>query len=280
MQNARLPNGQIINAYEYDRLIHGDKIYCCYCKAEVIYVGIGNRNNVPFFRTTGRNKSVHEDYCPEKRQIKQIKTLKALNKYTVDINKANLNDFHVIKVDFSNNDIARIPHGEISEISKNNSKKRLNYTLSYSNRKNCLVRRITSLATIAKILQQNTPEQLRKIALDIGGKMVPINQLVIEQNKAYEISKTGNFYLPWFIVYGKVRSVVKLNKIMFINFDEQDGLKPFAAYIFSGYYKYFTYTKEQLEGKHILVQGNIKFNEKYNKAEIQVMCNNQLYIMK
>lgn len=193
--------------------------------------------------------------------------------------KINISDFHVIKVDFGYNDITHMPHGEISEISKNNPKKKLNYTLSYSNRKNCLVEKITSLATIAKLLQKNTPKQLSKIALDISGKMTLVNQLVIDQNQAYEIAKSSNFYLPWFIIYGKVRSVVKLNKVMFINFDEQDGLKPFTAYIFSGHYKFFTYTKEQLEGKHVLLQGNIKFNERYNKTELQVILNKQLYLL-
>lgn len=67
---------------------------------------------------------------------------------------------------------------------------------------------------------------------------------------------------------------------MFINFDVQDGARPFAAYIFSGHYKYFTYTKEQLEGNYVLIQGSFKFNRDHNQAEIQIMWNKQLHIMK
>ncbi|MTI80031.1 MAG: hypothetical protein FH758_03960 [Firmicutes bacterium] len=279
MQNARLSNGQIINVYEYDHEIHGENIFCRHCKAKLIYVGTGNRNSGPFFRTTGHNDSIHEDDCPEKREVKTIKTLKTINDYTVDINKVNLNDNHIIKVNLDNN-LAGSSHGKISEVNKNDSKKKLNYTLNSKNRKKQLTKNITSLTTIANLLQKCSAEELKKIALDIKGKLMLVSQLVIDQNKAYEISRTGNFYSPWFVVHGKVRSVKKLDKVLFINFDEQDGLKPFTAYVFSGHYKYFTYTNEQLEGKHILVHGKIKFNEKYNKAEIQIMWNKQLYILK
>lgn len=81
-------------------------------------------------------------------------------------------------------------------------------------------------------------ENLSKTLLDLNGQMIPINQFVIDQNKAFGIAKSGNLYIPYFVVYGKIGSVRKLDKVMFINFDQQDGLKPFVAYIFSGHYKY------------------------------------------
>jgi len=47
MQNCRLPNGQVVNALEYDREIHGNLIFCPNCNAEVIHVDSGNRNTLP-----------------------------------------------------------------------------------------------------------------------------------------------------------------------------------------------------------------------------------------
>lgn len=280
MKNALLPNGKIVNAKEYDPMIHGDKIYCCGCRKPVSHSSAKNSNIEPYFKTTGKGESKHAPDCSEKREVKQIKTIKKLNKYTINISKINQNDLHVIKVHLGNTNIDCIPHGEINEVSRNNPKKTFNYYLGYSGSKNHSLGKITSLSTIAKLLRVNSIEDLNKTVLDINGKILPVNQFIIDQNRAFEIAKSGNFYIPHFVVYGKVGSVKKLDKVMFINFDVQDGARPFAAYIFSGHYKYFTYTKEQLEGNYVLIQGSFKFNGDHNQAEIQIMWNKQLHIMK
>lgn len=280
MKNALLPNGEKINAIEYDPMIHGVEIYCLSCKRPVIHSKAKYSNIEPYFKTTGKGLSKHTPGCSEKREVKQIETIKKLNRYTTDISKVNPNNFHIIKVQFGNINIDHMPHGEMNEVSRNNPKKKLGYTLIYSGRQNHSLGQITSLSTIAKLLRVNTVEDLSKTVLEINGKMLLVNQFVIDQDQAFEIAKSGNFYIPFFVIYGKIGFVKKLDKVMFINFDVQDGLKPLSAYIFSGHYKYFTYTKEQLEGNYVLIQGSLKFNEKYNKTEIQIKWNKQLHIMK
>ncbi|WP_027365836.1 hypothetical protein [Desulfotruncus alcoholivorax] len=261
-------------------MIHGDKIYCCGCQKPVSHSNAKNSNIEPYFKTTGRGKSKHKIDCPEKREIKQIKTIKSLTRYTTNLNKINPDDFHVIKVALSKTNIDHVPHGEINEVSKDNSKKRLDYILRYSGNQKRLPVQISSLATIAKLLSKNSLKNLTKTFFDINGNTWLINQFIIDQNQAFEIAYSGNFYIPYFVVYGKVGSVKKLDKVMYINFDQQDGLKPFTAYVLSSYYEYFTYTKEQLEGNYVLIQGPLKFNARYNQAEIQIKWNKQLYIMK
>ncbi|WP_131820835.1 hypothetical protein [Desulfotruncus arcticus] len=90
--------------------------------------------------------------CSEKREVKQIKTMRKLNRYTRNISKVSTGDFHIIKVQLSNINIDRITHGEVNEVSKNNPKKKLGYTLRYSGKHNYSLGQITSLSTIAKLL--------------------------------------------------------------------------------------------------------------------------------
>lgn len=274
MQNALLPTNDTINAKEYDPLIHGEKLFCTSCKVPVIFVGKDQDNRNPFFRTTGRKKSVHKEWCKEIRSLIVFDSLKTVNRYTGKVDDDNT---HLIELNFATDNNTAIPHGPISEISEDHSKKRLTYVNRYSGTKNALFKKITSLSGIAKLLK-NRPEELARITFTQQGKLFSFTEIIIDQNKAINIALEKKYANVDFIVYGVVHSVIKTEKVMFINLDTQDGLKPFDIFIFAGDFKWFTLTKEQLEEKPILARGKIKFNERYSKAEMQVRSNKQIHI--
>lgn len=182
-------------------------------------------------------------------------------------------------MDFASTNKEQIPHGPISEIGMGHSKKRLTYVNRYSGTKNALFRKITSLSGIAKLLK-NEPQDLARITFTQQGKIFSFTEIIIDQNRATKIALENTYTNVDFIVYGAVRSVIKTEKVMFINFDTQNGLKPFDIFVFAGDFDRFTLSKEQLEGKPLLAQGKIKFNERYSKAEMQVRSNKQIHVLK
>lgn len=276
MQNALLPTKEIINAKEYDRLIHGEELFCVSCKVPVIFVGQDQSNRSPFFKTTGRKESVHKKDCKEVRNLAIFDSLKTVNRYTGKVDDDNN---HLIELDFALDNKAQIPHGPISEIGEDHSKKRLTYVNKYSGTKNALFKRITSLSGIAKLLK-NSPEELARITFTQQGELFSFSEIVIDQNKATKIALENSYTNVDFIVYGVVRSVIKTEKVMFINFDAQNGLKPFDIFVFAGDFKWFMLTRENLERKPILARGKIKYNKLYNKAEMQVRSNKQIHVVK
>ncbi|MQL53631.1 hypothetical protein GFC01_15440 [Desulfofundulus thermobenzoicus] len=277
MQNALLPNGKIINAKEYDQLIHGEKLFCVSCKKPVIYVGSDQGNREPFFKTTGRGESIHKEDCKERRTLIIFDSLKTINKYTTDMSKMDSEDKYLIKLDFAPDNKEQIPHGSIDEIDESHPKKKFTYAYKYSKKRSTLPKRITSLSQIARLLK-NKPEDLSRITFTQQGELFSFTDIVIDQDKATEIALGNKYTNIDFIIYGVVRSVIKTEKVMFVNLDTQDGLKPFDIFVFAGDFKWFTLTKEQLEGKPILARGKIKFNERYNKAEMRVRFNKQIYV--
>ncbi|NPV72892.1 MAG: hypothetical protein HPY89_03690 [Pelotomaculum sp.] len=277
MQNALLPTGKIINAQEYDPLIHGKLMFCVSCKVPVIYIGPDQNDREPFFKTTGRGKSIHKKDCRERRMLVVFDSVKTINRYTTDIGKVDLDDEYLINLDFSQDSKEHVPHGLVDEIDGSHPKKKFTYTNKYSKIRSTLPKRITSLSQIAKLLK-NKPEDLARIIFVQQGQLFSFADIVIDQDKATEIALKNKYADIDFIVYGIVRSVIKTEKVMFINLDTQDGLKPFNIFVFAGDFKRFTLTKEQLEEKPILIRGKIKFNERYKKAEMRASSNEQIYI--
>lgn len=112
------------------------------------------------------------------------------------------------------------------------------------------------------MIKRNEPEQLSKIVFKRYGKKIRFYDFVIDQNVAYEKATQVGEYDQEYIIYGKVRSIVKIeDKVVFINFDEQEGGKPFALVIFSNRFDQFKFVDKKIEGKFVLAFGNLRLKK-------------------
>lgn len=280
MQNALLPNGQVVNAKEYDDQIHGKLIYCPGCKVPLIWVNPQNDDRSPYFRTTGHGESEHKRFCPHNRDVKILDTMKKVNRYTTRLINIPETERVVIKLNLNTN-INEIPQGKVNEIPDSHPKKSYKYSLSYKRKQKKPIRSISSLSAIARLIMDNTEEELNKVFLDYNGKQLPLSDLVVDQTRANELAFNEGKTTSHYIVYGRILKVIKTEKVMFLNFDRENGtLKPFAAFVFAQDYNWFAYTKNELENNVVLVWGQIQLNRKYNKAEVQIRSNKDLYIFR
>jgi len=278
MQNALLPNGRIVNAKEYDHQIHGKEIYCPECKVPLIWANPQNDDRSPYFRTTGYGESDHKPFCPHNRVVKILNTMKKVNQFTTRLSDIPEAEKVVIKLNLKT-DMIKVPQGEVNEIPNSHPKKSYKYSLRYNRRQKKPIRSISSLSAIARLIMDNKEEELNKVFLDYNGKQLPLSDLVVDQTRANELAFNEGKTSFHYIVYGRILKVVKTEKVMFLNFDRENGtLKPFAAFVFAQDFSWFTYTKDKLENNAVLVWGQIQLNRKYKKAEIQLRSNNNIYI--
>ena len=276
MQNAKLPDGTIINAKEYIESVHKGKIYCVYCGATVIHVNPEDRD--PFFKTTGQtDKSRHLDNCVQKRNLQVFDSLKMINKYTTKLADTHSNGEYIIKINFDSFDIRKQPKGQTPEIGFDHHKKKLPYANGYTNYKDSPIKSITSLKTIARLLK-NKPEELAKIVLVVNGQRYRLNELVLNQNQANELARSNIGNLDY-IVYGQVMSVKRREKVIYINMSVQDGMEPFTAMVFKKYFVHFKYKDEKLIGNPVLIAGRLKLNDRNNKAEMVIYSSKQLEVL-
>jgi hypothetical protein len=271
MQNAKLPDGSIINAKEYIANLHKGKIICPYCEVPAIHVVPHDRQ--PFFKTTGRGKSKHKENCPEYRDLSIMNSINKIKRYSTKIE--DLTDYteYIFNLNLDNIDIDKAPHGKIQEISSSHPKKKYRYTNKYNDR-NYAPAVIKTLALLAKLIKDNNSE-LDKIVFNCNGRKYLIEEIIIDQNKAFDLVSTSQNENRDYVVYGKVRSVVPLKTVKYINFDEQDGMKSFTAVIFKEYFPFFT-CEDKIIGKPVLIAGKLKLNKIYNQTEIIVKSDLQI----
>ena len=169
-------------------------------------------------------------------------SLKAVNRFTDAVNPKKK---QLIELNFGAESRALAPHGPIPEIDKSHPKKGLAYVNRYAARVERPYKKITSLSMIARIIKRhrNNPEGLAQYTFTQQGQQFLFHKIIVDQNEATEIALKNKYPNIDFIVYGVVRSVVKREKIMYINFDTQDGMKPFNLFVFAGDYKLFTLSR-------------------------------------
>jgi len=271
MQNARLIDGSIINANEYIRNLHEGKILCPYCDAPVIYVMPQEKD--PYFKTTGKNNSIHDKYCSERRELAVFDSIRQIKRYTAKID--DLTDYkeYIFNLNLENIHIDEEHRGKVNEIGFNHPKKKLKYTNRYGNTKNAL-RNIRTLDLLAKIIRKNYKE-LNKIVFDYNGCKYLLEDIIIDQNKAFELASTGQIKDIDYVVYGKVRSLISRETVKYINLEEQDGMVPFTGVIFKDHFPDFTYD-ERINGKPVLIAGKLLLNKMYNKAQIIIKSDLQV----
>jgi hypothetical protein len=136
---------------------------------------------------------------------------------------------------------------------------------------------IRTLKKIVSLIKKNEAEELSKLAFKINGQIIRFFELVINQNTAYEKARLNEGNNQEYIVYGKIQSIKKTDKVMFINLDEQDGAKPFAIVIFANKFGQFAFVDQGLEGKCLLTFGNVTLKKNgYDGA--QMILNDKNYL--
>lgn len=267
MRNAYLKNGEKLPAKDYNLRVHGSAVYCK-CGARVICVTPNNDDRESFYKTTGSKDSKHDNNCSEIRRLR-INMVEKGVKFSAAIKAVQEEQQRTISLNLSS---ATKQPGNINIDEVEYEKP--NYVNRPRKIENRLHGSIKSLSTIATLLTKNSAEELLTIVFKINGKKIPLSKLVIEQNAANEIAKAG--LDEEFIVYGIVDNVVKREKVMYINFDEQDGAKPFALVVFANNFDKFA-INEKIEGKTVLAYG--KITPQYGATEgTQMILNNKQHI--
>ncbi len=273
MQNARLPDGSIINPSEYVANVHTD-LYCLHCGARVFFVSPTTDRN-PFFRTSGRTPdTTHKNWCPEKRELKIFDSLKKIKTYKPDP-KAKRTEPHMLNLDLRNPNKVNY-RGQVPEIGWEHPKKKLKYTNKYANKENALPKRVQSLKALAKYLN-NSIDILAATTIRFNGEYYSIPEIIIDQNSAHELAIKGN--KNDVIVHGTIGSVVKLETVMYLNFTKEEGLPPFTVVIFKKYFDDFQDIKKEHEGSKVLVYGEVEFNKISNRTRTIIYHRRQLEVI-
>ncbi|MED3554219.1 hypothetical protein [Cytobacillus praedii] len=272
MNSARNQQGRIIKAHEYQLEKHGN-IFCIdkKCKSPLIYVAAAE-NTSPYFKTTGKGNSIHHKDCVFARPLtfeESITKLQDLQKEFLQKNITPVNiriNLNGIDPDFVSRNIEREqkPFDPSKLIVKSSS----NSTSS-----------ISSLKSVVKLIELNQPDLLATVILSIKGKKIPLTELIITPDQAYELlwSNKMDESIPYF-VYGTIKQYIKREKVYFITFQTE---KRFSLVVFEKYFPHFTYSVSQLIEKKFLVYGFIKKNEYKGKAaEMAIKSNDYLAILK
>lgn len=270
MQNARLPDGSVINAGEYIANVHTD-LYCLHCGAKVFFVSPTTGRN-PFFRTSGRRPdTTHKDWCPEKRELKIFDSLKRIKTYKPDP-KGKSTESHTLNLDL--NDTNKVKHhGQVPEIGREHPKKKLTYANRYTAKEHALPNKADSLDALLKYLN-NSIDILAATTIRFNGEYYSIPEIIIDQGSAYQLTSKDN--KKDVIVYGAINTVVKLETVMYLNFTNEGNLPPFTVVIFKKRFKNFTDVVDKLEGSRVLVSGKIEFNKMSNRTQMIICCRSQL----
>lgn len=272
MKSAKLRNGRGFLATEYDVRVHGEDIYCD-CGAKVIHVTPNNDERDPFFKTTGRGDSRHKEGCREIRNL-YINHIKEGFRYVDTIKSLPDDELIVISLELGKK---KAIAGTGLGTDESDPKFKPNYINKPGHTEKKAPESIKTLKKVADLIRRNEPEQLSKIVFKRCGKKIHFYDFVIDQNVAYKKANQVDEYNQDYIIYGKVRSIVKIeDKVMFINFDEQEGAKPFALVIFANKFDRFKFVNKKIESKFVLAFGNVRLKKGNEGA--QMILNDHKYL--
>jgi hypothetical protein len=271
MKSANLIGGQNISANEYDVRVHGQEIFC-ECGARVICVTPNNDEREPFFKTTGNGDSRHREGCSEIRNL-YINNIEQAIRY-VDTVEPVL-DKELVMISFELGKKKALAGTGVGTIESDRQFKP-NYINKPGHTEKKTHESIKTLKKVADLIKKNKPEELSKIAFKRYGTTIRFFDLVIDQNVAYEKTKKVDQSNQEYIIYGKVNSIVKTDKVMFINLDEQEGAKAFALVVFANKFEQFAFVNRKMEGMFVLAFGNVTPKRGYDGT--QMILNDSKYL--
>lgn len=263
MNSAKLHNGKIITAKEYNSNLHGTRIYCidkaCH-NVPVIYIK-GNETTVPHFRTSGHNNSKHHEGCGFYKPLSFEESIQKVKEYQQELLDQGVKE-NIIRLNLNKLD----PDYVKSEVDREEKEKRVNDPTEIKIKQDAETpASISSLKSVVKLFSTYEPDILSSILVNIKGKKIPISQLILSTEQAHNLLWNGESIdkLNYF-VYGTVENVQRREKVYYINFKRVNDVF-FSLVVFDKYFKHFTYSDEELIGKQVLAWGGLAkntFNEK------------------
>ncbi|WP_163537347.1 hypothetical protein [Gracilibacillus sp. YIM 98692] len=276
MHSATLANQKIVSAREYHAEVHGSRLYCMdkSCHVPVIFVP-GNEEKTPHFKTTGKNDSKHVESYGFYKPLSFIETIQKVEEYQEDFLKERGMKENIVRLNFNKLD----PDYEPKTVDRDPKQQKKEDTSEIKIKaEQDTPNSITSLSSLVKLMTSSDPDILSSIIVSIKGKKIPIYSLIINQEEAHEkvwhdeiISNVGYF------VFGEIDKVLRREKVMYINFKPVNQVL-FSLVIFDQYFKYFSYTDDELIGKNVLAWGHLRKNTYQDKNTTEMAIKSDKYI--
>lgn len=262
MNAARLQDGAIIAAKDYCPSEHGVAIYCMDVACQVPVHFVQKSKKAAFFKTTGKGDSVHKDLCAFATKMTFERSLLKVAQFQREIKSKVETVFMKINIDKLDPDYIPKTINRTGTTSTGGSSSRELIVTDDSNKK---PQAVSTLKNLKKLFQTEEPDYLASIYANYNGYKLPITELISDQYLAAKKLWQGTaLNVPYFI-YGEITKIVKLEKVWYFNMGESSS-SPFTLVVFEKYFKYFTYTEEELLNRPILVTGRLKKND-FKKGE-------------
>lgn len=257
MNAARLQDGNIIVAKDYSPEKHGLEIYCMdvACQAPVHFVQEGKK--VSFFKTSGKGESVHKELCAFAAKMTFERSLFKVTQFQQEL-KSQVDPI-MVRLNTNKLDPDYVPRTVERE---GNNKEVDARELKISNDSPKPPQTVSSLKSLKKLFQTADPDLIASIFISYNGHKLPITELISDQYIAAKKLWQGTTLNLNYFIHGEITSIVRLDKVWYFNMG--DETYPFTLVVFEKYFKYFTYTDEELLNRTILVMGRLKKND-FNK---------------
>lgn len=276
VNSAILHNGKVVTAREYQPEFHGNRIYCIdkSCKAPVIFVQ-GNESMAPHFKTTGKNDSRHVETCGFYKPLSFLDSIRKVEEYQNELLEQGIRE-NVIRINLNKLD----PDYESRVVNREDKgKKKEEPDQIKIKRESETPATIGSLSSIVKLMTSYEPDILSTILVNIKGQKIPISSIIVDQEKAHRLlwEETESMVTNNYFVYGEVDAVIRREKVIYINLKPLNKIL-FSIVLFDKYFKYFSYTDDQLVGKQILVWGELNKNTYNDKNTTEMVIKSDKYI--
>jgi len=271
MKTAKLHDGSIVTAGEYNEARHSTRLFCIdpSCQTPVIFVP-DSETATAHFKTIGKGESKHVRKCGFYRPLSLIETIKKTHEYQQHLLEQGVKE-QVIRLNMKSIDPDYEPK-QIDRQTETKSKKDEDIKAKQDSTPGS----VSSLKSLVKLLTAYSPDILSSLIVNIGGgRKFPLSEVVVDQKAAHDILwGTEGAEKRGFFVYGNIEKVIHREKVCYVNFEPVDNVD-FTLVVFERYFKHFTYTHEDLEGKQILTYGHLRKNDYKgtNKTEMVIKSN-------
>lgn len=271
MHSARIMDGSIVAAKKYNPDIHGSTIFCMDSTCNVPVHFVRESEKIAFFKTSGKGNSVHKESCAFATRLSFERAVSKVNVFQQEQRSEGLDEF-IVRLNTNKLDPDYIPRS----IERESTEKEVDPTnIKIKQDKVTPPQTVSSLTSIKKLFTTVEPDLLATITVSVQGYKLPISQLISDYQSIHKrLWNNQTLNIPYFI-YGSIQKIVRLGKVWYFNMHDGDDFY-FTLIVFEKYFKYFTYTDEQLLERPILVMGKLRkntFKENHRNTEMIIKSN-------
>lgn len=256
MLAAKLADNTVVNATDFELMSAHTPLFCMDCKAPVHFVKEGNK--IAFFKTSGKGASVHLEGCAFASPLTFTESVGKV----MQLQKEIISQVEPIVIRLSLNKLD--PDYTAQDRSRSGEQEVTARTLKVPNDGPKQPKTLTTLKGLKKLFLSGEPDLLASVIVSINGFKIPIGELIVDQATAHgKVMSNMALDVPYF-VHGTITKIVRLPRVWYFNMNEDEYY--FTLVVFERYFKYFTYTDEELMERPILVMGKLKQN-KFNEGK-------------